>query len=66
MNIHRKLQAEVAPYYTDYLSERKDHKRTRQFLDRSLTLLELECGRRELRGEDVGHIRSFIREARNA
>lgn len=32
-------------------------------LSKALTLLRMECSRREGRGEDVGHIRAFIVEA---
>jgi hypothetical protein len=46
-----------------YLRERQENQRLYGLLSRSLTLLRLECNRRELRGEDVNHVRDFIREA---
>ena len=41
----------------DYHGERGD------LLAKALQLLSMECDRREHRGEDISHIRSFIRAA---
>lgn len=40
-----------------------ENRKLRDTLERALTLLALETDRREYAGEDVAHIRSFIREA---
>ncbi len=46
-----------------YERERKHSRRMETYLAKALLLLGMECGRRELRGEDVSHIRKFIGEA---
>lgn len=46
-----------------YDRERAHARRIEHLLSRSLMLLGMECSRRELRGEDVSHIRAFIAEA---
>lgn len=68
MSIHAKIKpaGEYVNYYASYLQERAYSKRIESLLSRSLALLEIECGRRELRGEDVAHIRAFVKEARAA
>ena len=49
--------------YAAYQRERSENRRIYDLLARSLTLLGSECSRREVRGEDVSHIRAFIKEA---
>ena len=46
-----------------YEREREENRRIYSKLSKALTLLRMECSRRELRGEDVSHIRAFIAEA---
>ncbi len=46
-----------------YERERDHSRRMETYLAKALLLLGMECGRRELRGEDVSHIRKFIGEA---
>lgn len=46
-----------------YEREREWSRQLEDRLSRSLSLLRMECGRRELRGEDVAHIRAFIKDA---
>lgn len=47
-----------------YERGRDENRRLYDLLNRSLMLLDMECDRRELRGENVKHIRAFIKEAR--
>lgn len=49
--------------YAAYQREREHSRKLEQTLGKALELLRLECHRRELRGEDVSHIRAFIRGA---
>lgn len=46
-----------------YERERAHARKLERTLSKALTLLRMECTRRELRGEDVAHIRQFITEA---
>ncbi len=46
-----------------YERERDHSRRMETYLAKALLLLSMEASRRELRGEEVGHIRSFVREA---
>lgn len=46
-----------------YEREREHSRAMEERLSRALSLLRMECNRRELRGEDVAHILSFIAEA---
>lgn len=46
-----------------YERERDHSRRMETYLAKALLLLTMECSRRELRGEDVSHIRSFVTEA---
>ena len=64
MNAVSKIEA-AKPFdaYGAYLREREHSRRMEATLSRALTLLSMECGRRELRGENVEHIRLFIRDA---
>lgn len=49
-----------------YEREREYSKKLERALSDSLGLLTMECGRRELRGEDVAAVRQFIAEQRAA
>lgn len=49
--------------FAAYQRERAENQRLYGLLSRSLMLLGTECSRRELRGEDVSHVRAFIKEA---
>lgn len=53
-----------ANWYSQYEAERETNRKLYGLLDRSLILLETECSRRELRGEDVSHVRAFVANAR--
>ena len=53
-----------ANWYRQYEAEHEENRKLYSWLDRSLTLLEVECRRRELRGEDVAHVRAFVANAR--
>lgn len=66
MTVQTKIKpaGEYVNYYASYMKERAYSKRIERLLSRSLDLLEMECGRRERRGEDVAHIRAFVKEAR--
>lgn len=57
---------EIKPFdsYAAYKREREYSRNLEVNLDTALGLLSMECGRRELRGEDVSSIREFIRKAR--
>lgn len=46
-----------------YERERDHSRRMETYLSKALLLLSMECSRRELRGEDVAHIRAFVAEA---
>lgn len=46
-----------------YERERDHSRRMETYLAKALLLLSMECSRRELRGEDVSHIRAFVSEA---
>lgn len=60
------MNAEVAirPFnaFAAYQREREWARTLENRLSRALTLLSMECTRREGRGEDVSHIRAFIEE----
>ena len=61
-----KFEAAEAPRFNSYAAYQRERAYSRKLeitLSKALTLLDLECARRELRGEDVAHIRQFIREA---
>ncbi len=49
--------------YAAYQRERAHAGKIEATLSKALMLLRLECDRRELRGEDVAHIRAFLKEA---
>ena len=49
--------------YAAYERERAHSRKIEMTLSKALMLLRLECDRRELRGEDVDHLRVFLREA---
>lgn len=51
--------------YPAYLREREENRRLYKKLSAALELLTLECHRRELRGEDVAHVRDFISRQRS-
>jgi hypothetical protein len=51
--------------YQLYLREREYSRTLERLLARSVALLDMETHRRELAGEDVTHLRAFIREARS-
>lgn len=59
------FQSRIQPFNSmaAYAREREHSRALETTLSRALTLLRIECGRRELRGEDVSHIRAFIAEA---
>jgi hypothetical protein len=61
MNAH----ATIAPFdaFAAYNREREHSRAIEQTLSKALMLLRLECDRRELRGEDVAHIRAFLKDA---
>lgn len=46
-----------------YERERAYSRALEKKLDAALMLLGMECQRRELRGEDVAHVRDFIKSA---
>jgi hypothetical protein len=52
-------------HYSMYLREREHSRKLERLLSRATTLLDMECDRREARGEDVAHIRAFVKEARD-
>lgn len=58
-------QTKVEPFnaYAAYQREREYSRKLEHTLDTALSLLSMECRRRELRGEDVSEIRSFIKRA---
>lgn len=58
-------QTKVLPFnpMAAYERERVYSATLERHLSRALMLLSMECSRRELRGEDVAHIRRFIAEA---
>jgi hypothetical protein len=49
--------------YPAYERERAWARELETRLSKALALLRMECNRRELRGEDVAHIRAFITAA---
>lgn len=49
--------------FAAYKREREHSRLLEQRLSKALSLLSMECSRRQLRGEDVEHIRDFIKEA---
>lgn len=55
----------IAPFnpMAAYQREREYSRKIEATLSNALTLLGVECGRREMRGEDVSHIRTFIKDA---
>ena len=59
------IQTEIKPFnsYAAYQQEREYSRGQERLLLRAILLLRSECDRREGRGEDVNHIRAFIREA---
>ena len=64
MNAQATITAEK-PFdaYAAYQREREWTRTLEQRLFKACSLLRMECDRRELRGEDVAHIRAFVREA---
>jgi hypothetical protein len=46
-----------------YERERTYSRKVERLLTKAVNLLDMECSRREGRGEDVAHIRAFIGEA---
>lgn len=50
--------------YPAYLRSRDENRKLYGLLSKSLVMLEIECNRRQLRGEDVSHVRDFISRAR--
>jgi hypothetical protein len=63
MTVQSRIRAN-AEDYPAYLREREHSRKLERLLSRATTLLDMECDRREARGEDVGHLRRFILEAR--
>lgn len=57
-------QTKIEPFNSlrAYHREREYSRRIEARLSKAITLLRMECSRRELRGEDVAHIRAFIAE----
>lgn len=54
------------PNFFALYSRERDYTRTlERLLDRSLILLDSEAHRRERAGEDVTHLKAFIKEARS-
>lgn len=62
MNAVTRIAPALAPFnaFASYEAERAHSRTLERTLSSALTLLRIECSRRELRGEDVGHIRQFI------
>ena len=58
-------QTKIEPFnpMAAYKHEREYSATLERHLSKALALLSMECSRRELRGEDVAHIRRFIAEA---
>ena len=65
MNAQTKEAVAIKPFdaFAAYTREREWAREVESRLTRALQLLGMECSRRELRGEDVSHIRAFIAEA---
>lgn len=63
MTVQTKIEVQPFNPMAAYQREREHSRRIESTLSKALTLLGLECSRRELQGEDVGHIRAFIQEA---
>jgi len=64
VNAHAKIGS-IEPFnaFAAYERERDWTRELETRLGKAMTLLRMECNRRELRGEDVAHIRAFIAEA---
>ena len=54
-----------APFnaFAAYEREREENRRLYGMLFKAVTILRLDADRREARGEDVSHVRAFIKEA---
>ena len=65
MGIQTQEAVAIKPFdaFAAYNRERDWARTVEQRLSKALALLRLECDRRDLRGEDVSHIRAFIAEA---
>jgi len=50
--------------YAAYQSEREYSHKLEEALSAALSLLDMENGRRALRGEDVGHLQAFVKQTR--
>ena len=50
--------------YGLYLREREYSAKLEKLLSRAVALLDMETHRRECAGDDVAHIRAFVKEAR--
>lgn len=59
-------QTKIEPFdaFAAYSRERAYSRQLEKALSASLNLLSTECDRRELRGEDVAHIRAFVSRQR--
>ena len=63
MNAPVTIPIEPFNAFAAYRRERDYSRKLEDKLSRALLLLSSECSRRELRGEDVAHIRAFVSEA---
>jgi hypothetical protein len=62
------VQTKIAPApepYGMFLREREYSAKLERLLSRAVALLESETDRRERAGDDVAHLRGFIREVRS-
>lgn len=65
LTVQERIEPAIKPFdsFGAYQRERAHCRNLERTLSKALALLQMECSRREGRGEDVAHIRAFIKEA---